>query len=276
VWEFQAEGALVGRYEDYKARLGVPWVGVVTLAYAHYRNFYDTWWAGLAPLAATDAYQSAAEAMRQRIEAKADQLTPAPIAARLRSAGYSERELDEIRGAIEVLSHGNFAQMPAVFLARLALEGHVPDGSGEKPITPPTHSGPPPDAPSFVLVEPHHALSDQQAIYDDIKATIGLPFVNTDYRYLARWPSYFAAAWSDLKPHISTATYEDLAQAAHDDMVATPLSLPNIGGLNAELLQAAAAQDGDLAECRAVTELFTWLLPGLMLNVAYFRRQLID
>ena len=254
----------------------MPWVGVVTLAYAHYRNFYDAWWSGLAPLCETDAYQSAAEAMRQRIEAKAEQLKPAPIAARLRATGYSERELDEIRGAIEVLSHGNFAQMPAVFLARLALEGHVPGSSDGEAAPLPKPNGPPPNAPAFVLVEPHHALADQRAIYDDIKTTIGLPFVNTDYRYLARWPSYFAAAWSDLKPHISTAAYEELAQEANDDMVATPLSLPNIGGLDADVLQAAAAQDGNLAECRAVTELFTWLLPGLMLNVAYFRQQLMD
>ena len=43
------------------------------------------------------------------------------------------------------------------------------------------------------------ANPEVRAVYDDIMATLGLPFVNTDYRALARWPSYFALAWSDLK-----------------------------------------------------------------------------
>ena len=39
--EFLAEGELKARYEDMKAVLGVPWMGVVTMGFAHYRAFYD-------------------------------------------------------------------------------------------------------------------------------------------------------------------------------------------------------------------------------------------
>ena len=33
--EYLAEGATKARYEDMKAALQVPWMGVVTMAYAH-------------------------------------------------------------------------------------------------------------------------------------------------------------------------------------------------------------------------------------------------
>ena len=35
--EFLAEGELKARYEDVKAVLRVPWMGVVTMSFAHYR-----------------------------------------------------------------------------------------------------------------------------------------------------------------------------------------------------------------------------------------------
>src|SRR5215471_3974176 len=39
--EYLADGELKARYEDMKAVLGVPWMGVVTMSFAHYRAFYD-------------------------------------------------------------------------------------------------------------------------------------------------------------------------------------------------------------------------------------------
>jgi len=38
--EFLAVGELKARYEDMKAVLRVPWMGVLTMSFAHYRAFY--------------------------------------------------------------------------------------------------------------------------------------------------------------------------------------------------------------------------------------------
>lgn len=38
--EFVAEGELAARYGDMKAVLQVPWMGVVTMAFAHYPSFF--------------------------------------------------------------------------------------------------------------------------------------------------------------------------------------------------------------------------------------------
>ena len=50
--------------------------------------------------------------------------------------------------------------------------------------------------------------------------------------------------------------------------------IPNPGGLTAGAIRAAAEQDG-VAEIREVVRLFQWLLPGLITNVAFLRRQLV-
>ena len=106
-------------------------------------------------------------------------------------------------------------------------------------------------------------------------ATLGLPFVNTDYRALARWPSFFALAWSDLKPSAQTAAHKALANRVYDRALELAGGLPNPGGLNADALQKAAQADAPLSEIRPVAELFHYLLPELVVNVAYLRAQLL-
>ncbi|WP_156453262.1 hypothetical protein [Polycladidibacter hongkongensis] len=52
--------------------------------------------------------------------------------------------------------------------------------------------------------------------------------------------------------------------------------LPNPTGLSSDALREAAAADYTCEEVLAVVRLFYWLLPGLALNVAFLREQLID
>jgi hypothetical protein len=57
--EFLAEGELKARYEDMKAVLRVPWMGVVTMSFAHYRAFYDALWQGARTLCASRDFTDA-------------------------------------------------------------------------------------------------------------------------------------------------------------------------------------------------------------------------
>ncbi|QIE43551.1 hypothetical protein G5B39_16210 (plasmid) [Rhodobacteraceae bacterium SC52] len=93
-------------------------------------------------------------------------------------------------------------------LARLLLEGGVwQNGSAPGNVLERQ-----PGVAKPVLIEPHHADPMIAALYADIRDTLGLPFVNTDYRAFARWPSYFSAAWPDLKAAIQTSSYVDLTR----------------------------------------------------------------
>ncbi len=271
--EYLAGAALKARYEDMKRVIQVPWMGVVTMAYAHYPAFFDRLWGGLRPVCESSAYVETSRALRRHVEEAVARLSPPPIADRLSEIGYAPRELGNIRDMVEVFSHGNFAYLPMVAAVWLLLEGGVLHGEGAALPFDGRHA--PEISVPFLLMEAHHADAPTRAVYEDIKAKLGLPFVNTDYRALARWPSYFSLAWNDLKPVVGTPAHEAICQDMHDRMLEGAAALPNPARLTCADLREAAQADASLDEVRAVCGLFQYLLPGLVTNVAFFRRQLV-
>ena len=272
--EIEAQGALLETYQDTKQVLQVPWMGVVTMAFAHYTHFYSVLWHGLRPLCASQQFDETCNTLRHEVEQLVSTLPHRTLERELLSAGYTAGEIDQIRDMIEVFSVGN---MPYIMLAtqvRLLLENHslsnnrLIDPGKRLPVNGPI--------PSLVLVEPHHGNAQLQELYEDIKTTLGLPFLNTDYRALARWPSYFDRAWQNLKPNIATDKYASVVTKVHEKAVQLALDLPNPGALTSEQLQTAAKQDASLDEVLDVVRLFQYLLPGLAVNVGFFRAQLLQ
>ncbi|MFY0610593.1 MAG: hypothetical protein JXQ99_03615 [Hyphomicrobiaceae bacterium] len=270
--EYLADDRLRAVYEDTKSVLQVPWMGVVTMAFAHYPKFYDVLWNGVREVAASSEFVTACKTLRSTAEKNAANLGTNNIAAELRALGYADRELDEIRDQIEVFSHGNMPYLLIATTARLLLEGS--ELSDQRQISPFDERHGPSAYGRPVLIEPHHADVPTQNVYEDIKQTLGLPFVNTDYRALARWPSYFALAWNDLRPHVGTESYRASLTSVHSTAINLTHTLPNPSVLNCRQISAAASEDGSIEEITEVVRLFQWLLPGLVLNVAYFRQQL--
>lgn len=270
--EHLATGALAAVYERTKAGLGVPWMGVVAMAFARYPTFYDRLWSALEPVVSSAAFAEACADLRACAETEAATMTPPSILQRLRAAGYAEAEIDEIRACNEVFSTGNMPYLLMASLARLLLEGREWLG----PVDTGRAVAPAPGAPRPPLIEPHHADPTIAVLYADIRATLGLPFVNTDYRAFARWPSYFAPAWADLKRAVIRDDYEHRVARVHDRAVALAEALPNPVGLSGEGLRDAARANASCEDVLAVVRLFQWLLPGLAVNVAYLREQLVN
>ncbi len=271
--EFLATGLRKQWYEDMKEKLGVPWMGVVTMAFAQYPNFFETFWTGVRPFVTHGKFVEHCHALRGVAEEKVQLFAPHSLHKSLYNLGYAERELSEIRSVVEIFSAGNYPYLLLATIARLLLEGEE-FGFGES-VEESMSIASPIFAPRPALMEDHHADDATRAIYQEIKSTLRLPFVNTDYRALARWPSYFSLAWSSLQSCVSQSIYEVCCRAVHEyavEIVTTSLSNP--GGLTSENLRRAAAKDAELAEVLQITRLFQWLLPGLVLNVAFMRAEL--
>ena len=270
--EYLAEGELREIYADTKTVLQVPWMGVIAMAFAHYPTFYGRLWRGLRESFASTALVDTCAALRCDVENRVATLEPPPIRGRLESLGYAAREIAAIDDVIEVFSHGNFPYCLMATIGRLAMDGEeICQGGAAVPFA--GSHAPDVDVP-VLLMEAHHADEPTRTVYDDVKVKLGLPFVNTDYRALARWPSYFALAWADLTAVVSTAYYERLVVETHAQVVAAARALPNPQGLSGADLREAAVADAPATEVLAVTRLFQWLLPGLLMNVAYLRHQL--
>ena len=268
--EFAVSGARAAVYERTKAGLGVPWMGVVAMAFAHYPRFYETLWSAMEPITGTKAFEQACRSLRDVAEREAKALEPSPLVSQLLAQGYGAHEIEDIRACNEVFASGNMPYVLMASLARYLLEGNTwRGGGGLDRITAPR-----PNVPKPSLMEPHHVSDDLAALYDDLHAALGLPFVNTDYRAFARWPSYFTMAWSDLSPRLSDALYANKVERVHNAAVDLAASLPNKAGITPDALRDAATSDATFEEVLSVVRLFQWLLPGLAVNVAFLRHQL--
>ena len=271
--EYLATGQRAQWYEDTKEVLQVPWMGVVTMAYTHYPTFFGELWRGLKPLCQSRPFVEAFMDLRAYVESRVAELHPTSLIEPLQAMGYAPREIDAIRQMNTVFSHGNQLYVLIATVARHLLEIGDMQGTPNAETFEGRHA---PDIQvPFVLMEPHHADEPTQAVYEDIKTTLQLPFVNTDYRAFARWPSYFALAWKNLREKAGTKEHERICQDCHEriaSLVAT--QLPNPGGLSSDALRQAAESDASLEEVVQVCRLFQWLIPGLITNVAYFRHQL--
>ena len=236
------------------------------------RDFTATLWGGFRELSASAQFLAACHELRQ--EAESASLSAPSILRKLHELGYTEPEISEIRALIEIFSHGNMPYLLIATAARLLLEGNEIGTS--RSISKPVRSRHGPAAGGkLVLMEPHHAERQLQALYDDLKSTIGLPFLNTDYRALARWPSYFDVAWRSLKPLIGSPAYDEAVERVHKKAAALVLALPNPGELTRAKLIAAADEDTGAESVLNVVRLFQWLLPGLVVNVACMREQIL-
>jgi hypothetical protein len=271
--EYLATGLRKQWYEDVKAALQVPWMGVVTMAFAHYPSFFQVLWDGVQALVRSGPFLEANRSLRAFAEAQVSALEPHPIVPRLMELGYAEHEIEQIRGMVETFSRGNYPYLLLATIARMLLEGEEMAGRRDAPLFDGRHT--PEGSAPLVLMEAHHADAPTREVYEDVKRTLGLPFVNTDYRALARWPSYFALAWKDLEPAVSVPGHEALCVEIHRRAVGfANKELPNPGGLSSATLRAAAERDAPLDEILQVARLFQWLLPGLVANVAFLRAQL--
>ncbi len=270
--EYLASGAVKASYDETKRVLQVPWMGVVTMAMAHYPVFYSTLWQKLKPLYESAEFVTACRSLRDKVEHAAQRLCAASLRPQLAERGYGRREIKQIGEMIEIFSHGNMPYLLIATQARLLLEGHALGSATAVHDFERRHRAA--ATVPLVLMEPHHVDQPTYELYEDIKSRLGLPFVNTDYRALARWPSYFASAWAGLREQVMTDAYAAITEEVHRAAVDIALDLPNPSGISPAQLQTAAADQLD--EIIEMERLFQWLLPGLVVNVAFFRAQLLQ
>ena len=276
--EWRAEGALAQAYAELRDAMQVPWVGVITQALAHYERFYLEAWSRLRPAVESAWFARHCHAIAQTaVDGVAATLSPADQRGALRAAGYGDREVQGIRATLDALNHGNPQYLVYATAVKLALLG-VPlgaDARDEARLSPRPAPRPLADTPpGLVMIEEHHALADVKAVYADIKATLRLPFVNSDYKAMARWPSYFEPAWGALRPQVDSAEYDALRGEVHRQAVQAALDLPVPYRLDQDAARALGMPDAQVRELIDVISLFQWLLSGLVVNVTWFRAAL--
>lgn len=271
--EHRVSAELSPVYRELKETLGVPWVGVITQAVAHYRPFFIEAWRQFQPSARSHFFETRCDDIRLAAwEQVGAEFAIEPRTGSLRRLGYSESEIGQIRATLDVFDYGN----PKYLVLATAIQQSLCHDRRLGGVTRERRDAMP-RAPIYqvdpipVMVEEHHALDGLRSVYDDIKATLGLPFVNSDYKAMGRWPSYLALAWDDLKPAIDSAPYVRIRQSLHEQALATVDDLPHAYLVDRAKAITVGLTEEQTSELMRVISLFQWLLSGLILNVTYFK-----
>ncbi len=80
---------------------------------------------------------------------------------------------------------------------------------------------------TFPQVDHHQATGELAKIYEDIHCTLRLPWVAFAIRVLSQFPHFVPAAWSALKPHMSTRYAEQGADLIRRAAIVAGAAPPN-------------------------------------------------
>lgn len=95
-------------------------------------------------------------------------------------------------------------------------------------------------------------------IYEDIQASLRVPFVNLIFRVLANYPDYFVPAWSEIAPVVRSTRFEEASDA-----------LRRLAALDG--LPGALHTDAEVpARLRAFNDTIHYVLPKLLLVATLF------
>lgn len=259
-------------YDETRRTLHLPWVGALFQGYAMYPAYLEMAWRTLRPSLQTAQFEADARALGNAAdEAVARFYTPSYDG---RAVAAMNVDIEAIRATVDAFHLGN----PRLLLVATALQRAFEEGAvggGTPVVHGQAHASGEEvraETTTVELIDPEQASPGVRQIFDDIKTTLGLPLVNSDYRAMALWPDYLSLAWNDAKGMVGTPEYaaevrrlSGLAAEAVDRFAA-PVTATR------EAAAQAGVPAGELDNLAAILRLFAGLLPGLILNVAMFYR----
>jgi hypothetical protein len=119
-------------------------------------------------------------------------------------------------------------------------------------------------------VMPDEADPYVRLIYEDIRNTLRVPFVNTIFRVLANYPTYLSFVWSQLGPYLRKRSMERAADELRAGNALGPL-LEEVGAAPANWTEL-----GDLERIRPFTDAMHYVAPKLLLVATAFDDELLD
>lgn len=259
----QASAEIRAILDDIQNTMGIPWSPANWRSYAGYPRVLQLFWERVKPSSATEGFLR-------------ESLGIAELAYRDVSSWYlpsshiqlAEQDRGAVQWELDALEFGN----PQLLIQQAALtrmirglfagrEGQVRGRSRPSPYR----------NPEIQVVAEEEAPEPIRQLYQDIKQTLGLPLVNSDYQALAKWPAFLVPAWDDVKRWLPRGEYRRLEHRLSEraEMAAGRLTPPV--GLDPAELQAAFGSHEERESVQQLVQMFTQLLPGLIVNDALFR-----
>jgi hypothetical protein len=270
VEEEEASPAVRECFEEITATLGFPLVGVIFRAFAKYPRFLRLGWDFLKPNLLTQDFFDKTEVIRRQSQALVrERLGVGDVRAVLRLRGSSDDALRDIRAVLDFFLYCDPFLLLIASSLQSSLAGRPLRGKPWAHLLP--HHMNPTRFQDIKLVEREQASPAVQAVYAELMAAHGLPFVPSDYRALGRWPDFLAVAWEDWRGRMRGPAYDHSARELNELAVALALDLPFAFALSPRTLGQAGFTVPQISDILATVDLFQGLLPALIINIAGFK-----
>lgn len=264
VAEHEASDEIDQVYHHIRQTLRVTGVNLIFRNWARHSGMLPVIWNAVQPNSQTLAFEKAADQLRAAAARAVDSLGRLGAADEV---ALGESQAYQVRGALQLYHYINPKLLLLVAMVRLALDGRphalqAPAETAAQRIGP----GYPRRMYAMEMVDAQPDDKRLQTIFADIQETLSLQSINSDYRTLALWPDYLAAAWAKLKPIVQRDDYDHAAASLRELARTLAAALPFPVALTRDQFEEAGAHFDQAVESAAS---FERLLPGLILNVAF-------
>jgi hypothetical protein len=265
-------------FRDIKNALRVPIVNLIFQAWAAFPRFLDITWRRLRPNVLSPEFTQLAGRVGEQVCSGAALWPVGDHAAALRARAASDAEIARMREVIELFALVNPKLAILACAVDEALGGTAVGGAGstgphreEERERPKEFRG-----VRFSLVEERDAPPRVRAIYEDMRATMRLPFIETEYKAMASYPDWLEVWWKDCKPRIVDPQYRVLTHSIGERSREASRALPHAVSLSGDLLNSYEIDQTARDKLRHVTATFARMLPELIVNVELARRGLSE
>jgi len=262
--EAAADEGTAAIFADLKQALGLAFLPLFYGALGAYPGFLQMHWKLLGPVARSRELRESADRLRADAYTRAHNYFRIPdLCASLPELKLSEGARQELTAVMEFFNSRD-GMLLLLFSAQLqALE--APVGRAD----PPTAAGPPAagdDPPVLVLEE--NAPAAVRRLYGEIRRELDLPYINSEYQALARWPDFLSVSWELLKSLRQSPLYGECEYRVRETGWSLARELPGPLELSLEQLTEAGMAQDDIASVGRILELFVKNLSGLVLDLA--------
>ena len=267
----QAPPEIQACLSDIQDTLGIPWAPASWRAYAMYPSVMQLFWERLKPATQTESFLESAIAITERVyQDTSDWYQP----------GYqidvNEAQRHQIQRVLNAFTFGN----PQLLIQQIALSrtlaGEVVGQEGDADV----RRGPNANQHSEIQLIGEQSVREMSAqmqqVYRDIKQTLGVPIVNSDYQALALWSTFFLPAWEDIKLWRERSEYQllkqDIIRRAED---AASRLRPAVA-IGEREVRDRLDNPEDFERIQQTVQMFKDVLPELILQDALFHMGLAN
>lgn len=263
VEEHEARGDTARVYHEVRQTFRTTGVNLVFRRWATRPAFLSMLWDEFAVNAETWSFEEAADHVRSESVQVARALGQLDV---LRGVRLGDSQRFQLGAALDLYHYVNPKLLVMVSAVRLALDGETIGGNpGEHVHAELIERGIPPRMAPMEMVAERPSERRIARLFDDIRESLGVTDIPSDYRTLALWPDYLEAAWRGLRTNVHTRRYrraaEELRETARFFARALPLPLR----LSKRRVEALG-EDAEAIAREAAD--FEALLPSLILSIS--------